>query len=35
MKITIHRGSSGFDGCCIEIHTAQARILLDMGYPLV
>lgn len=35
MKIKIHRGSSGFDGCCIEVHTAGTRILLDMGYPLV
>jgi ribonuclease J len=34
MRITIHRGSHEIGGTCIEVSTANTRILLDAGLPL-
>ncbi len=34
MHITIHRGANQIGGNCVEIATAQAKILLDLGMPL-
>lgn len=35
MKIKIHRGTQEIGGTCIEIWTDRARIILDIGMPLV
>lgn len=35
MKITIHQGFRELGGCLMEIRSKKARILVDMGYPLV
>jgi len=34
MQLTIHRGTHEIGGNCIEIATAQSRIILDIGMPL-
>ncbi|SFJ58517.1 MBL fold metallo-hydrolase [Planctomicrobium piriforme] len=34
MKLTIHRGTHEVGGNCIEIESAHARIILDVGMPL-
>jgi ribonuclease J len=35
MKLTIHRGTHEIGGSCIELATANTRILIDIGLPLV
>lgn len=35
MNLTIHRGTNEIGGTCIELETANTRILLDFGMPLV
>ena len=35
MKIIIHRGTREIGGTCIEIKTKRARIIVDIGMPLV
>jgi ribonuclease J len=35
MKLTIHRGTHEIGGSCIELKTKSARIVLDIGMPLV
>lgn len=35
MKIMIHRGSREIGGTCIELSSADTRIVLDLGVPLV
>jgi len=35
MKIKIHRGTQEIGGTCIEIWTNEARIILDIGMPLL
>lgn len=34
MKITIHRGTNEIGGNCVEITTANGRIIIDVGMPL-
>lgn len=34
MQIIIHRGAHQIGGCCTEIRTEQARILIDLGQEL-
>lgn len=34
MQIVIHRGAHQIGGCCTEIRTEQARILIDLGQEL-
>ncbi|HCO23422.1 MAG TPA: hypothetical protein DIT97_10320 [Gimesia maris] len=34
MKITVHRGAQEVGGSCIEVSTANSRIILDIGLPL-
>jgi ribonuclease J len=34
VKVTIHRGTQEIGGTCIEVSTANTRILLDAGLPL-
>lgn len=34
MRLTIHRGTHEIGGNCIEITTAESRIILDTGLPL-
>jgi len=34
MKLTIHRGTREIGGSCVEIRTAQARVIIDIGMPL-
>lgn len=34
MKLTVHRGANEIGGSCVEIATANTRILLDLGLPL-
>lgn len=34
MTVTVHRGTRQIGGCCTEIATTQARILIDAGAPL-
>ena len=34
MRLTIHRGTKEVGGSCVEISTAQTRIILDVGLPL-
>jgi ribonuclease J len=35
MKFKIHRGTKEIGGSCVEVWTANTRILLDFGMPLV
>jgi ribonuclease J len=35
MKLTIHRGTKEIGGSCIEVTTANTRLVLDLGLPLV
>lgn len=35
MNLTIHRGTHEIGGSCIELNTANTRIFLDYGLPLV
>ena len=35
MKFKIHRGTHEIGGSCVEVWTANTRILLDFGMPLV
>ena len=35
MKLTIHRGTQEIGGSCVELCTANSRILIDFGMPLV
>ena len=35
MKLTIHRGTKEIGGSCVELKTANSRILIDFGMPLV
>ena len=35
MKFKIHRGTKEIGGSCVEVWTANTRILLDFGTPLV
>ena len=35
MKLTIHRGTHEIGGSCIELKAKNARIVLDIGMPLV
>ena len=35
MKLTIHRGAKEIGGSCVEIQSKQARIIIDLGMPLV
>lgn len=35
MKLTIHRGSKEIGGTCIELLSAESKILMDFGLPLV
>ena len=35
MKITVHRGTKEIGGTCIELTTGSARLILDLGLPLV
>lgn len=34
MQITIHRGTNEIGGSCVEVATAETRILIDLGLPL-
>lgn len=34
MKIVVHRGTQQVGGCCTEIRTERARILIDLGQEL-
>ena len=34
MTLTIHRGTHEIGGSCVELHTAEAKILIDFGLPL-
>lgn len=34
MTLTIHRGTHEIGGSCVEIQTAEAKILIDFGMPL-
>jgi len=34
MKIIIHRGTKEIGGSCVEVRTAQARVIIDIGMPL-
>ena len=34
MTLTIHRGTHEIGGSCVELRTAEARILVDFGMPL-
>ena len=34
MKLCIHRGTREIGGTCVELESAGARILLDLGLPL-
>jgi len=35
MQLKIHRGTKEIDGSCLEISTYKARILFDIGLPLI
>jgi ribonuclease J len=35
MDLTIHRGAKEIGGTCIELKTAESRIIIDFGLPLV
>ena len=35
MKLIIHRGTQEIGGSCVELSTANSRILVDFGMPLV
>jgi ribonuclease J len=35
MKLTIHRGTHEIGGNCVELATASARIIIDVGMPLI
>lgn len=35
MKLIIHRGTQEIGGSCVELSTANSRILIDFGMPLV
>ncbi len=35
MKLTIHRGTKEIGGSCVELTTANTRLVLDLGLPLV
>ena len=35
MQLTIHRGTQEIGGSCVELTTANSRILIDFGMPLV
>jgi len=35
MILTIHRGTKGIGGSCVELRTGNSRILIDFGMPLV
>jgi ribonuclease J len=35
MKLTIHRGTKEIGGSCVELMTANTRLVLDLGLPLV
>lgn len=35
MILTIHRGTKELGGSCVELTTASARIVIDLGLPLV
>ena len=35
MKLTILRGTKEIGGSCVELSTANSRILIDFGMPLV
>jgi len=35
MKICIHRGTKEIGGSCVELTTANSRIIIDVGMPLV
>ncbi len=34
MNLTIHRGTNEIGGSCVEISTANTRLLIDVGLPL-
>src|SRR5580704_5871298 len=35
MKLTIYRGTKEIGGSCVELATANTRLVLDLGQPLV
>jgi ribonuclease J len=35
MNLTIHRGTNQIGGTCIELQTANTRILIGFGMPLI
>lgn len=35
MKLIIHRGTAEIGGTCVEVFTANSRIVIDFGLPLV
>jgi ribonuclease J len=35
MKLIIHRGTKEIGGSCVELKTEKARIIIDLGMPLV
>lgn len=35
MKLVIHRGTKEIGGSCVELTTANTRLVLDVGLPLV
>ncbi len=35
MKLTIHRGAAEIGGSCVELQSGDARLLIDLGIPLV
>lgn len=34
MRLTIHRGTHEVGGSCVELRTAEAKVLIDFGLPL-
>ena len=35
MKLIIHRGTKEIGGSCVELQSKKARIIIDLGMPLV
>jgi ribonuclease J len=35
MRLIVHRGTKEISGSCVELVTAESRILIDFGMPLV
>ena len=35
MKLIIHRGSKEIGGSCVELNSGEARVIVDLGMPLV